>query len=189
MEALTRQGIDGEIDWERGFAERARRLAGLRRATILRKARDLRPVPGAVAFVQLLKALGYRVVIVTGGPREIAESATALFDADACYSNEFMYEDGVFTGAVLVKVNPQRKGEIVRQLAAKWRVRRDDIIAFGDGRMDLPLLAEAGLRVGINSRGRLRRHVDLDASDYVEAMAWLRSRHGPAGSPSLEVLD
>lgn len=142
---------------------------------MLQVARALRPVPSAIEFVQLLKRAGAKVVLVTGGPREVAESAMALFDADATFANEFVYEDGVFTGDVIVRVNPARKGEIVRQLARKWGVRRDEIIAFGDGRMDLPLLTEAGIRFGINSNGQLGDHVHLETSDYQEAARWLEA--------------
>ena len=172
---ITRQGIDGLIDWERGFALRAKMLAGLRHSDILRAARDLRPVPGAIGFVRRLKEVGAKVVLITGGPREEAESAMAMFDADAAFANEFIYEDGVFTGDVVIRVNPGRKGEIVRQLAAKWNVPKHEIVALGDGRMDMPLFAEADIRFGINSNGKLRDHVHLETADYGEAERWLES--------------
>lgn len=105
----------------------------------------------------------------------------ALFDADAVFSNEFRYEDGVFTGEVMVHVSPRTKGEIVRSLAAKWKISKDDILAVADGIMDLPLLREAGVRLGINSDGKLRDHVDFEPADFEEARRWLAQRiDGPA---------
>lgn len=130
-------------------------------------------MPGAKEFVSWLQAHATKVVLVTGGPREVAESALALFDADTAFSNEFHYEDGVFTGAVTIRVSPQRKGEIVRELAAKWGIRKDEILAVGDGMMDVPLLTEAGTRLAINSHGKLREHVDFETSDFHEARRWL----------------
>jgi phosphoserine phosphatase len=174
--AITRAGIDGRIDWEEGFRLRAQHLRGLNHAQILRAARDLRPVPGAKEFVAWLRRHSIRVVLVTGGPREVAESALALFDADAVYNNEFRYEDGVFTGEVTVHVSPRRKGEIVRELAAKWRIPKEEILAVGDGMMDVPLLTEAGTRLGINSQGKLKEHVDFETSDFHEARRWLVSQ-------------
>ena len=190
MSEITRQGIDGRIDWEEGFRRRARLLAGIRQSDILQLARALRPVPGAIEFVQRLKRAAAKIVLVTGGPREVAESAMALFDADAAFANEFVYEDGMFTGDVIVRVNPPRKGEIARELARKWGVRRDEIVAFGDGRMDLPLLTEAGIRLGINSNGQLEGHVHLETSDYREAERWLEANgwlpSAPSGGPSTD---
>ncbi len=170
---ITRAGIDGRIDWEEGFRGRALLLRGLTQAQILKAARHLRPVPGAQEFVHWLRSQGNRVVIVTGGPREVAEAAMVHFEADAIFSNEFLYEDGVFTGDVRVHVSPGLKGEIVRGLANRWGVGKEDILAFGDGLMDVPLLSEAGVRVGINSDGKLRDHVDVEPRDFVDARRWL----------------
>ena len=173
---ITRAGIDGRIDWEDGFRMRAQRLRGLTQAQILRAARKLRPVPGAREFVDWLRFHANKIVLVTGGPREVAESAMALFDADAAYSNEFHYEDGVFTGKVTIRVSPRSKGEIVRGLAARWEIGKEDILAVGDGLMDLPLLTEAGMRLAINSEGKLKDHVDFETSDFHEARRWLVGR-------------
>jgi phosphoserine phosphatase len=174
--ALTRAGIDGRIDWEEGFRKRAESLRGLTQAQILRAARDLRPMPGAKEFVEWIRERDIKIVLVTGGPREVAESALALFDADAAFSNEFHYEVGVFTGDVTIHVSPRTKGEIVRDLAAKWGIPKDEILAVADGLMDLALLREAGTRLGINSDGKLRDHVDFEAADFHEARRWLRDR-------------
>jgi len=184
--AITRAGIDGRIDWEEGFRLRARLLKGLTHAQILRAARRLRPVPGAQEFVHWLSSQGNKVVVVTGGPREVAESAVAHFDIDAAFSNEFRYEDGAFTGDVVINVSPRTKGEIVRTLAAKWGVGREDILAFGDGLMDVPLLSEAGTALGINTDGKLRDHVAFETDDYQEAHKWLLDKGvlRPANSES-----
>ncbi len=183
---ITRAGIDGRIDWEEGFRMRAALLRGLSQAQVLRAARHLRPVPGAQEFVHWLRSQGHKVAIVTGGPREVAEAAMVLFEADAIFSNEFLYEAGTFTGEVRVHVSPRLKGEIVRGLAARWTVPKENILAFGDGLMDVPLLAEAGLRMGINSNGKLRDHVDFEPRDYVDARQWLVDRgalHGTKPGP------
>lgn len=181
---ITRAGIDGRIDWEEGFRLRARLLQGLTQAQILRAARHLRPVPGAQEFVHWLRTQGDKVVLVTGGPREVAESSMAHFEADAAFSNEFVYEDGVFTGDVVVHVGPRTKADIVRRIAAKWSVPKADILAFGDGLMDVPLLSEAGTKLGINTQGKLKDHVDLEASDYHEARRWLQEKETFRGTKS-----
>jgi len=141
-------------------------------------------MPGAKDFVDWLHERDQKVVLVTGGPREVAESAVALFGADAAFSNEFHYEVGVFTGDVTIHVSPRTKGEIVRGLAAKWGISKGEILAVADGLMDLPLLQEAGTRLGINSDGKLRDHVDFEPADFHEARRWLRGRLADPGFAS-----
>src|SRR5205809_5256556 len=109
---------------------RAERLRGLTQAQILRAARELRPMPGAREFVSWLQDGASKVVLVTGGPREVAESALALFNADTVFSNEFHYEDGVFTGDVTIYVsraararscvNSRPSGAFGRTRSSRW---------------------------------------------------------------------
>src|SRR5207249_5281043 len=87
---------------------------GSPRPQVLRAARQLRPVPGAKEFVDWPHARASKVVLITGGPREVAESALERFEADAAFSNEFHYEDGVCTGSGALRVSPQGKGASVR---------------------------------------------------------------------------
>lgn len=185
--AITQLGIDGKIDWEAGFRQRARLLRGLKQAQVLQAARALRPFPDARDFVRALRAQGHKVALITGGPREVAESAMALFDADAVYSNDFLYADGEFTGEVVVRVSDATKGDIVRGLAARWGVPREDIVAVADGLMDVPLLSEASVRLGMNSGGKLQGHVHFEASSFDEAHRWLLKTGalapGPGGRP------
>ncbi len=170
---ITQQGIDGRIEWSDGFARRARMLRGLSRERVQAAARDLRPVPGALGFIRDLKARGLRVVLVTGGPREVAEEAKKLFGADEAYSNEFLYNDGHLSGEVVIRVDPRSKGTIVEDLIRAHGARREDVIAFADGLMDAHLLGAAGVRVGINSRGKLQGVVDYEAQDFHDAYRWL----------------
>ncbi len=174
--AITRQGIDGRIDWAQGFTLRAKMLEGLSREKVEALARDLRVVPGALGFVKGLKARGLRIVLITGGPREVAEAAKELFGADEAFSNEFLYSDGHLSGEVVVHVDPQGKGAIVDHLVQSHGLRRAEVIAFADGLMDLHLLRAAGVKVGINSKGKLQGVVDYEARDFHDAYEWLVRR-------------
>src|SRR2546429_9337940 len=64
--AITRAGIDGQIDWANGFRARGERLRALTHAQVLRAARQHRPVPGAEEFVDWLRAQAGHAVLVTG---------------------------------------------------------------------------------------------------------------------------
>jgi phosphoserine phosphatase SerB len=173
---ITQEGIDGRIEWAEGFVLRAAMLAGIPRRRVLELARDLRVVPGALGFVRGLKARGLKVALVTGGPEEVAQEAKALFDADCAFANQFIYEDGHFTGRVKVLVTPEVKGRLVEDTGRRLGIGREGIIAFADGLMDLHLLAAAGVRVGINAGGKLRGRVDYEALDFHDAYEWLVAR-------------
>lgn len=170
---ITRRGVDGEIDWADGFRQRARLLEGLPRSVVTAQARNLRLVPGALGFVKALHARGHRVGLVTGGPREVAEVARARFGADEMACNEFLYEDDVFTGDVLVRVAPATKGLIALQMAEGLGVDPRETVAFADGVMDRELLRAAGVALGVNSGGKLAPWVRYETRDFDDAYRWL----------------
>lgn len=176
VERITRLGVEGRIDWEDGFRQRARLLAGLKRTEVREVATDLRLVPGAMGFVKSLIGRGHRVGLVTGGPSEIAEAASALFGADMAVSNDFVYEGERFTGDVVVRVIPANKGAIATEMANSLGVSRDDTVAFADGVMDVDLLRSSGVAVAINSQGMLRDSADYEARDFEDAYRWLQSQ-------------
>lgn len=171
---ITRLGIDGAMDWEEGFRRRARLLTGLDRREVEARARHLRLVPGALGFVKSLKGRGHRVGLVTGGPQEMARVASRLFGADEAVANEFLYEDGRFTGDVVVRVTPATKGTHALLMAERLGVAPGDTVAFADGVMDRELLRSAGVALGVNSAGKLAPWVHYEIRDFDEAYRWLR---------------
>ncbi|MFQ6012167.1 MAG: HAD family hydrolase [Thermoplasmata archaeon] len=173
---ITRLGVEGRIDWEQGFRQRAHLLAGLSREDVRRTAGDLRLVPGALGFVKSIRGRGHRVGLVTGGPAEIAEAAARLFGADGAVSNAFIYDGETFSGEVQVRVKPSTKGALALQMAASLGIAPDDIVAFADGVMDRGLLREARLAIAINSGGSLRDAVNYEAADFEDAYRWLIER-------------
>ena len=173
---ITRLGVEGRIDWEEGFRQRASFLAGVSRADVLKAAADVRLVPGALDFVRSIRGRGHPVGLITGGPSEIAESASRLFGADRAVSNDFIYDGETFTGEVEVRVSPATKGALSLQMAESVGVSPADIVAFADGVMDQGMLAEAGVSIAINSDGTLRDAVDHEAADFEDAYRWLNDR-------------
>lgn len=173
---ITRLGVEGKIDWEEGFRQRVAFLTGISREDVHKAAADLRPVPGALGFVRSIRRRGHPIGLITGGPAEIAQSASLLFGADRAVSNDFVYDGERFTGEVEVRVSPATKGELALQMAESVGASPNDIVAFADGVMDQAMLAEAGMSIAINSNGTLRDAVDYEAVDFEDAYRWLQER-------------
>ncbi|MBW1982148.1 MAG: HAD family phosphatase [Deltaproteobacteria bacterium] len=64
-------------------------------------------------------------------------------------SNELHFDGGVCTGRIIVKVGEDNKGAVMREILARYRVGTEQVVAFGDGRADIPVLAAAGLGVAV----------------------------------------
>ncbi len=173
VSAITHLGIQGKINWSEGFVLRSMMLKGIPRARVEAMAKNLRCVPGAWGFVRGLEARGAGIVLITGGPQEVAAQAKRKFGADQVFSNEFLYDDDHLTGEVRIHVTPELKGSIVEDLIRTRGLDRREVMAAADGLMDLHLLRAAGIRLGINSHGRLKGIVDYEAEDFHDAFEWL----------------
>ncbi|TPW03355.1 MAG: phosphoserine phosphatase, partial [bacterium] len=65
--ALTRQAMDGQLDFAEALHRRVALLAGLSLEGVRRAAERLPLTPGARQTVEILKELGYRVAAISGG--------------------------------------------------------------------------------------------------------------------------
>ena len=64
-------------------------------------------------------------------------------------SNELQFDGDICTGKIHIRVNEENKGQIMDDVLNRYSIKREQVVAFGDGTADIPLLAKAGLGVAI----------------------------------------
>ncbi|UCE83582.1 MAG: HAD family phosphatase [Deltaproteobacteria bacterium] len=64
-------------------------------------------------------------------------------------SNELEFDGDIFNGTISIQVHEHNKGEIMDEVMKRYSVREEQVVAFGDGTADIPLLIKAGLGVAI----------------------------------------
>ena len=64
-------------------------------------------------------------------------------------SNELQFEGNICNGKIAIQVNEENKGQVMDMVLQRYRAREEEVVAFGDGTADIPLLAKAGLGVAI----------------------------------------
>ncbi len=147
--ALTAAAMAGEIDFESALRERVRLLAGQPEYIVEAALEKVRYTPGARTFVRMLRRLGYRVGIISGGFTHFTDYLAQRFHFDHAYANELEVRDGRFTGDI---VDAEAKARLLRQIAYIEGVPLEQTVAVGDGANDLPMLAAAGLGIAFNAK-------------------------------------
>ncbi|MEX1043873.1 MAG: phosphoserine phosphatase SerB, partial [Acidimicrobiia bacterium] len=172
---LTRQAMEGSIDFEVALRARVRLLAGLELDAIERVADRIALTPGARTFVATLKRLGMTVGVVSGGFTIFTDKLKERLDLDHAEANELEIVDGVLTGELVGRiVDRVRKAEILRELAEKHGVPVEQSVAIGDGANDLDLLAAAGLGIAFNAKPVVRDAADTTLNvPYLDAALFL----------------
>lgn len=158
---LTERAMRGEIDFEAALRERVRMLQGLPVTVLEQVAAGLRLTPGTEDLIQALKAMGFKIALLSGGFTFFTDRLKATLGFDHTFANELVVRDGVLTGEVKGRiVDADRKGEIVQEIARAEGLTKDEIVAIGDGANDRIMIKNAGLGIAFNAKEVLKQVAD-----------------------------
>ncbi len=162
---ITERAMAGEMDYDESLRQRVQLLKGLDVGVLHKIASELPLTEGAEMLVRVLKRLGYRIAVISGGFSIAAEALKQRLGLDFAHSNVLEIEDGRLTGRVMGQiVNAQRKAELLESIAQAEGVLLDQVIAVGDGANDLLMLQRAGLGIAFRAKKKLREAADTSLS-------------------------
>ena len=164
--AITRRAMLGEMDYDRSLRERVALLRGLDARVLSDLAERLPLTEGAETLLRVLKRLGYRTAVISGGFSVAAEALQKRLGIDFAWSNTLEIEGGVLTGRVVGPiVNAQRKADLLEELAKSENIPLEQVIAIGDGANDLLMLRKAGHGIAFHAKPKLREaaHTSISA--------------------------
>jgi phosphoserine phosphatase len=158
---ITERAMQGEMDYDQSLRQRVALLAGLNVAVLDKLAQNLPLTDGAETLVRVLKRLGYKIAVISGGFSRAAEALKRRLGVDYAYSNNLEVQGGKLTGKVVGPiVNAQRKAELLETIAQAEGVLLDQVIAVGDGANDALMLERAGLGIAFHAKPKLREAAD-----------------------------
>ena len=151
--SITDRAMRGELNFKDSFSERVALLKGLPASVLEDIAHTLPVTEGAAHLISVLRRLGYRTAIVSGGFTYFAKALQAQLGIDYVFANELDIENGVVTGRVTGDVvDGERKAQLLRQLAQAEDISLQQVIAVGDGANDLQMLSIAGLGIAFRAK-------------------------------------
>jgi len=171
--AITARAMRGEIDFRASLTERVALLAGLPVAALERVYDErLRLSPGAERMIADVKAVGAKLLLVSGGFTFFTERLKHRLGLDFTLSNTLEFVDGKLTGRIAGDiVDASAKAAKLRQCAQALRGDDGIVVAIGDGANDLPMLALADVSIAYHAKPAVRAqathaidHCGLDAA-------------------------
>ncbi|PTL76410.1 phosphoserine phosphatase SerB [Vitiosangium sp. GDMCC 1.1324] len=162
---ITERAMQGEMDYDESLRQRVALLKGLDVKVLRDIAANLPLTEGAETLIRVLKRLGYRTAIISGGFSVAAEALKARLGIVYAHSNVLEEVDGKLTGRTLGPiVNARRKAELLESIAQAEGILLDQVIAVGDGANDLLMLERAGLGIAFRAKPKLRQAADTSIS-------------------------
>lgn len=159
--AITESAMRGEIDYRESLKRRLGLIKGLKADVLQQIADNLELNEGAERLITILKSLGYKTAIISGGFTFFGNHLKQKLGIDYVFANELEIIDGTVTGNVLGDIiDAQKKAECLQLIAGQENISLEQVIAVGDGANDLPMLAIAGLGVAFRAKPLVKQSAD-----------------------------
>ena len=183
---ITERAMQGELDFPGALRERVRLLAGLDERELKRCLSErVHVTAGAETLVQTMRAGGSSCLLVSGGFLSFAEPIASAVGFDRVRANRLVFIGGKLSGEVGDPiVDAMAKRDSLIEARERLNLRREDVLAIGDGANDKLMIEEAGLGIAYRAKpalvdvadGELRHH-GLDALLWVQGVSrrdWFR---------------
>lgn len=157
VRAITESAMRGEIDFRESFTRRVALLKGLDVSVMEEIARNLPITEGLERMMTILKRVGYKTAILSGGFTYFGNYLRQKYGFDYVYANELEVENGRLTGRYVGEiVDGRRKAELLRLLCQFESINLAQSVAVGDGANDLPMLNLAGLGIAFHAKPKVK---------------------------------
>ena len=172
---LTARAMRGELDFEASLRERVSLLKGIPASALDEVYGELVLAPGARTLVRILRRLGYRFALVSGGFSQITDRLAAELDVHYAKANDLEVVDGILTGQIVGDVVDRAgKAAALRFFAEQVGVPLESVVAIGDGANDLDMLEIAGLGIAYNAKALVQEAADTSVNvPYLDAILYL----------------
>ncbi|MBI2345304.1 MAG: phosphoserine phosphatase SerB [Deltaproteobacteria bacterium] len=158
MQAITKSALQGRRHFGEALRERVKLLRTLPVSALERVCRKIRLTPGAQRLIRVLKHLGYRTALISGGFTYFTDKLRQRLGFDYAFANILEIVNEKLTGQLIGDiVDGHRKGLILETIAQGEGIELDQTVAVGDGANDLPMLSKAGLGIAFHAHERVRK--------------------------------
>ncbi|PTQ81857.1 phosphoserine phosphatase [Nitrosospira multiformis] len=168
---ITQRTMRGEIVFAESLRLRTALLEGLDEDALQRVYDErVRLSPGAEKMLQRMKSAGLKTMVISGGFTFFTDRVKTRLDLDYAAANRFEVSNGKLTGKVLGDIiGATGKGEVLKKVREELGLKREQVIAIGDGANDLKMMEEAGVSIAYHAKPVVQakatyslNHVGLD---------------------------
>ncbi|MEM3852085.1 MAG: phosphoserine phosphatase SerB [Methanomassiliicoccales archaeon] len=161
MKRITESAMRGELDYVSSLKKRVSMLSGMPVSVLDSVLETLELTPGAEEVVSTLKAMGYKIALVSGGFSIFTDWMKQKLGLDYAFGNRLEVKDGVLTGGLEEPVIDARgKQRIIEEIRLAEHIAAEEVVVVGDGANDRVMVENAGLGIAFMGKEVLKKVAD-----------------------------
>ena len=145
----TFQFFDNTTVEMQSLIENIRTLKGMHRSELEKFSDILQLNPGTLELIRILKSMGFKIALLSSGFNFVIKNLFEAAGVDYAFSNTLRVdENGILTGELEEPViTSTTKNEILEFIMNLENVKRDQVIAVGDGSTSSHFITNSGLSI------------------------------------------
>jgi len=160
---VTQKAMRGDIDFEDALRQRVALMKGLDTKQLAEIRVTMKVSEGARDLVTILKRLGYKLGVVSGGFTYFADHLKSELGLDFAFANQLVTKNDALTGRLEGDIiDDAMKARLVNRVCKDMRVLLDQTVAIGDGANDRLMLGQAGLGIAYNAHSGLQQAASVN---------------------------
>jgi phosphoserine phosphatase len=174
---ITERAMQGELDFPGALRERVRLLAGLDERALSRCLNErVEVTAGAETLVQTMRAGGASCLLVSGGFLSFAEPIASAVGFDRIKANRLIFTGGKLSGEVGDPiVDAMAKCDALVEAREQLGLKKEDVLAIGDGANDKLMIEEAGLGIAFRAKPALIEAADGEIRYHgLDSLLWVQ---------------
>lgn len=151
---ITELTMQGQLCFDESIKKRVELLKGINIASFEKIINEkIKFQPHVNEWIKYAKSHYLITVVVSGGFTYFVDYVKKSLSMDYAFSNTFEVFNNELTGNLVGEiVNAEKKAELTLKIANQYGIKKDQIIAIGDGANDINMFNESGLSISMHGK-------------------------------------
>lgn len=165
--------------------EIAKLLKNLEKTELLKIFRKIPIQKNAEKVIKKLKKMNIRTAIITDSYQFVADDLKKRLDIDYAYANDLISKNGRFTGEIVLnnknlirdKITDEIysicKRCILEELCSKLKISEKEVIAIGDGIVDIGMIEKSGVGIAFKAPKRVQKYANVTTNNLIDILIYI----------------
>ena len=151
---ITELTMQGQLCFDESIKKRAELLKGINVASFEKIINEkIKFQPHVKEWINYAKSNYLITVVVSGGFSYFVDYVKKSLSMDYAFSNTFEVLNNELTGNLVGEIiNAEKKADLTLKIANQYGIKKDQIMAIGDGANDINMFNESGLSISMHGK-------------------------------------